>query len=43
MFKEAGLKIAVKNSNSKVLEAANIITDENYKSGFGKAIYEHIL
>lgn len=43
MFREAGLKIAVKNSNSKVLEAANIITDENYKSGFGKAIYGHIL
>lgn len=43
MFYAAGLKIAVKNSYSRVLEEADIITDENYNSGLGKAVYKYIL
>lgn len=43
MFREAGLKIAVKNSYPKVLEEADIIADENYNCGLGKAIYRYIL
>ncbi len=43
MFEVAGLKVAVKNSYPEILEAADIITDENYNSGLGKAIYRYIL
>ena len=43
MFGEAGLRIAVKNSYQQVLEEADIITDENYNCGLGKAIYKYIL
>jgi Cof subfamily protein (haloacid dehalogenase superfamily) len=43
MFEVAGLKVAVKNSYPEILEAADIITDENYNSGLGKAIYKYIL
>ena len=43
MFREAGLKIAVKNSYQQVLEEADIITDENYNCGLGRAIYKYIL
>jgi len=43
MFKEAGLKIAMKNSYKQVLEEADIITDENYNCGLGRAIYKYIL
>lgn len=43
MFEEAGLRIAVKNSYSEVLEEADIITDENYNCGLGKAIFKYIL
>ena len=43
MFEIAGLKIAVKNSYPEILKKADIITDENYNSGLGKAIYKYIL
>ena len=43
MFGIAGLRIAVKNSYPEILEAADIITEENYNSGLGKAIYKYIL
>jgi len=43
MFEIAGLRIAVKNSYPEVLEKADIITDESYNSGLGKAIYKYIL
>jgi HAD superfamily hydrolase (TIGR01484 family) len=43
MFEVAGLKVAVKNSYPEILEAADIITEENYNSGLGKAIYKYIL
>lgn len=43
MFEIAGLKIAVKNSYPEILEKADIITDENYNSGLGKAIFKYIL
>ena len=43
MFEIAGLKIAVKNSYPEILEKADIITDESYNSGLGKAIYKYIL
>jgi len=43
MFKESGLNIAVRNSYPEVLKQADIITDENYSSGLGKAIYKYIL
>jgi len=43
MFGIAGLKIAVKNSYPEVLKRADYITDENYNSGLGKAIYKYIL
>ncbi|MDD5658399.1 MAG: Cof-type HAD-IIB family hydrolase [Actinomycetota bacterium] len=43
LFKESGCKIAVKNSFPELIEIADIVADENYKSGLGKAIYEHIL
>jgi len=43
MFEIAGLKVAVKNSYPEVLEMADIITDENFNSGLGKAIYKYIL
>ena len=43
MFDQAGLRVAVRNSYQKVLEAADFITDENYNSGFGKAVYKYIL
>jgi Cof subfamily protein (haloacid dehalogenase superfamily) len=43
MFSQAGLRIATRNSYQKVLEAADFITDENYNSGFGKAVYKYIL
>ncbi len=43
MFGRAGLKIAVKNSYPEVLKSADYITDENYNSGLGKAIYKYIL
>jgi len=43
MFKESGLNVAVRNSYPEVLKQADIITEENNNSGFGKAIYRHIL
>ncbi len=43
LFKASGLKIAVKNSYPELLEIADIVTDENYNSGLGTAIYKHIL
>jgi len=43
MFEVAGLKIAVRNSYPEVLEKADIITDENYNSGLGKAVFKYIL
>jgi len=43
MFAVAGLKIAVKNSYPEILKKADIITDENYNSGLGKAIFKYIL
>jgi Cof subfamily protein (haloacid dehalogenase superfamily) len=43
MFDQSGLRIAVKNSYKKVLEAADFITDENNNCGLGKAIYKYIL
>ncbi len=43
MFGRAGLKIAVKNSYPDILKSADYITDENYNSGLGKAIYKYIL
>jgi Cof subfamily protein (haloacid dehalogenase superfamily) len=43
MFDIAGLRIAVKNSYAEVIKEADIITDENYKSGLGKAIFKYIL
>jgi hypothetical protein len=43
MFDRAGLKIAVKNSYPEVLKSADYITDENYNSGLGKAVYKYIL
>ena len=43
MFDEAGLKIAVKNSHPDLLAKADEVTDENYNSGVGKAIYKYIL
>ncbi len=43
MFKFAGLRIAVKNSFPEVLKTADYITDENYKCGFAKAVYQYIL
>lgn len=43
MFGCAGIKIAVRNSYPLVLKSADYITDENYNSGLGKAIYKYIL
>ncbi|MHB1346880.1 MAG: HAD family hydrolase [Candidatus Humimicrobiaceae bacterium] len=43
LFNASGLKIAVKNSFPELLEIADIVTDENYKSGLGTAIYRYIL
>jgi Cof subfamily protein (haloacid dehalogenase superfamily) len=43
LFKASGLGIAVKNSYPELIEIADIITDTNYNSGLGKAIYRHIL
>jgi len=43
MFDIAGLKIAVKNSYPEILDKADIITDENYNSGLGKALNKYIL
>jgi Cof subfamily protein (haloacid dehalogenase superfamily) len=43
MFGCAGFKIAVRNSYPEVLKSADYITDENYNSGLGKAIYKYIL
>ena len=43
MFEVAGLRIAVRNSYPEVLEKADIITEENYNSGLGKALYKYIL
>lgn len=43
LFKESGFNIAVKNSYPELLEIADIVTDEHYVSGLGKAIYKYIL
>ena len=43
LFKNSGFKIAVKNSYPELLEIADVITDANYNSGLGKAIYKYIL
>ena len=43
MFDLAGLRIAVKNSYPRVLDEADHITEENYNSGLGRAIYRYIL
>ena len=43
MFDVAGIAVAVANSYPEVKRKAGIITDENFNSGFGKAVYKHIL
>ncbi len=43
LFEVCGLKIAVKNSYPEVIDAADIITSENYNAGLGKAIYKYVL
>jgi Cof subfamily protein (haloacid dehalogenase superfamily) len=43
MFDHAGLRIAVRNSYPEVIKRADYITEENFNSGLGKAIYKHIL
>jgi len=43
MFEVAGLSVAVRNAYPQVLERADIITEENYNSGLGKAIFKYIL
>lgn len=43
LFEASGLKIAVGNSYPELLEIADIVTEENYNSGLGKAIYRYIL
>jgi len=43
MFDVAGLKIAVKNSYPEVIKKADIMTEENFKSGLGKAIFKYII
>ncbi len=43
MFEVAGLNIAVKNAYPEVIKKADIVTDENHKSGLGKAVFEYIL
>ena len=43
LFEASGLSIAVKNSYPELLEIADIVTDENYNSGLGRAIYKYIL
>ncbi len=43
MFEIAGLRIAVKNSYPEILKKADIVVDENYNSGLGKAIFKYIL
>ena len=43
MFEVAGLNIAVKNSYPEVLQKADIVTEENYRAGLGKAVFRHIL
>jgi Cof subfamily protein (haloacid dehalogenase superfamily) len=43
MFEMAGLRIAVRNSYPEVLEKADIITDESFNSGLGKAVFKYIL
>jgi Cof subfamily protein (haloacid dehalogenase superfamily) len=43
LFNASGLKIAVKNSYPELLEIADIVTDANYDSGLGRAIYKYIL
>jgi Cof subfamily protein (haloacid dehalogenase superfamily) len=43
LFKASGLRIAVKNSYPELLEIADIVTDENYNYGLGRAIYKYVL
>lgn len=43
MFDAAGTSVAVENSYPEVKKKAEIITDKNYDSGFGKAVYKYIL
>ena len=43
MFEVAGLKVAVKNSYPEILKKADIITDDNFNSGMGKAIFNYVL
>lgn len=43
LFRESGFSIAVKNSYPELIEIADAVTDENHKSGLGKAIYKYIL
>ena len=43
LFEASGFTIAVKNSYPELLEIADIVTDENYNSGLGRAIYKYIL
>jgi Cof subfamily protein (haloacid dehalogenase superfamily) len=43
MFEHAGMRIAVRNSYPEVIKKADYITEENYNSGLGKAIYKYIL
>jgi Cof subfamily protein (haloacid dehalogenase superfamily) len=43
MFDRAGLKIAVKNAHPELLAKADVIAEENYNNGAGKAIYKYIL
>ncbi len=43
MFDVAGVSIAVANSYPEVKRKAGIITDENFNSGFGRAVYKYIL
>jgi len=43
LFKASGLKIAVKNSYPELLKIADIITEENYNHGLGRAVYKYVL
>jgi Cof subfamily protein (haloacid dehalogenase superfamily) len=42
LFKESGFSIAVKNSYPELIAVSDAVTDENHKSGLGKAIYKYI-
>lgn len=43
LFEAAGLRIAVRNAFDTILDKADIIAEENYNSGVGKAVYKYVL